>query len=79
MRHSEELQLKSEELEHQKNKEHAARDEVDRANQAQNDNAPLPGSKRLSKEAMQGKAIFITEGCIACHTQQVRGVDMDKM
>jgi cytochrome c oxidase cbb3-type subunit 2 len=45
----------------------------------QNDNAPLPGSKRLSKEAMQGKAIFITEGCIACHTQQVRDVDMDKM
>lgn len=42
-------------------------------------NAPLPNSKPLSKAAMEGKAIFIREGCIACHTQQVRNVDMDKM
>ncbi len=45
----------------------------------QNDNAPLPKSKPLSTEEMQGKAIFISEGCIACHTQQVRNVEMDKM
>ncbi|MDP9047055.1 MAG: cytochrome c [Bacteroidota bacterium] len=45
----------------------------------QNDNAPLPGSKPLSHAAEKGKAIFISEGCIACHTQQVRNVEMDKM
>lgn len=42
-------------------------------------NAPLPNSKPLSKTEMAGKGIFIREGCIACHTQQVRNVDMDKM
>lgn len=46
---------------------------------AEQNNAPLPNSKPLSAAAMQGKAIFISEGCIACHTQQVRNVDMDKM
>lgn len=40
--------------------------------------APLPDAKPLSKEAAMGKAIFISEGCMACHTQQVRNVDMDK-
>ncbi len=40
--------------------------------------APLPNAKPLSKEAAMGKAIFISEGCMACHTQQVRNVDMDK-
>ncbi|HEY5327297.1 MAG TPA: cbb3-type cytochrome c oxidase subunit II [Mucilaginibacter sp.] len=45
----------------------------------ENNNAPLPNSKPLSNEAMQGKAIFVSEGCIGCHTQQVRNVDMDKM
>lgn len=40
--------------------------------------APLPNSKPLSKEAEMGKAIFVSEGCMACHTQQVRNVDMDK-
>ncbi len=40
--------------------------------------APLPNAKPLSKEAEMGKAIFISEGCMACHTQQVRNVDMDK-
>ena len=43
------------------------------------DNAPLPNSKPLSAEATQGKAIFVAEGCIACHTQQVRNVEMDKV
>lgn len=39
---------------------------------------PLPNAKPLSKEAEMGKAIFISEGCVACHTQQVRNIDMDK-
>ncbi len=45
----------------------------------QNNNAPLPNSKPLSTEEAQGKAVFIAEGCIGCHTQQIRDVDMDKM
>ncbi len=45
----------------------------------QNNNAPLPGAKPLSPEAEKGKAIFVANGCVACHTQQVRNIDMDKM
>src|SRR5690606_5236681 len=42
-------------------------------------NAPLPGAKPLSADALEGKKIFISEGCVACHTQQVRNVDMDEV
>lgn len=42
-------------------------------------NTPLPGSQPLSGDALKGKAIYIANGCVACHTQQVRNVDMDKM
>lgn len=45
----------------------------------QQNNAPLPGAEPLSADARKGKAIFIAEGCVACHTQQVRNVDMDKV
>lgn len=45
----------------------------------QDKNAPLPGAVPLSEEAYAGKMLFISEGCVACHTQQVRNVDMDKM
>ena len=41
--------------------------------------APLPNAEPLSREAMEGKAIFVANGCVACHTQQVRDVDMDKI
>lgn len=44
----------------------------------QENNRPLPGAKALSPEAVKGKAIFIANGCVACHTQQVRNLDMDK-
>ncbi len=40
---------------------------------------PLAGAKPLTKMEAAGKAIYIQEGCIACHTQQVRNVDMDKV
>lgn len=40
---------------------------------------PLPKSQPLSNDATLGKAVFIREGCVACHSQQVRNVDMDKM
>ena len=45
----------------------------------QENNAPLPNAIPLSDDAVKGKAIFIKEGCVACHTQQVRNVDMDKL
>jgi len=45
----------------------------------QNNNAPLPNATPLSEEAFAGKQVFIANGCVACHTQQVRNVDMDKV
>ena len=45
----------------------------------QENNAPLPNYEPLSDEAFLGKKSFIANGCVACHTQQVRNVDMDKM
>ncbi|HRP58319.1 cbb3-type cytochrome c oxidase subunit II [Agriterribacter sp.] len=45
----------------------------------QRNNAPLPNAEPLSDDAVKGKAIFIANGCVACHTQQVRNVDMDKI
>lgn len=41
--------------------------------------APLPGTAVLSDDARKGKEIFIANGCVACHTQQVRNVEMDKV
>lgn len=41
-------------------------------------NQPLPGATDLSPAARKGKAIYVANGCIACHTQQVRNLDMDK-
>jgi len=46
---------------------------------AEKNHVPLPGSKPLTVDELAGKAIYIREGCIACHTQQVRDVDMDKI
>lgn len=46
-------------------------------NQARN--APLPGAEPLSEDARKGKALYIANGCVACHTQQVRNLDMDKV
>lgn len=45
----------------------------------QDNNAPLPNAVPLSEEANAGKQVFIANGCVACHTQQVRNVDMDKV
>ena len=49
------------------------------AMKVQRNNAPPPGAVPLSEDARKGKAVFIAEGCVACHTQQVRNVDMDKV
>lgn len=40
---------------------------------------PLPDAKPLTKDELAGKMIYIENGCVACHTQQVREVEMDKM
>ncbi len=45
----------------------------------QSANRPLPGSEPLTASEMRGKMLFIQNGCVACHTQQVRNVDMDKV
>lgn len=39
---------------------------------------PLPDAKPLTKEEKAGKDLYVANGCIACHTQQVRGIDQDK-
>lgn len=38
---------------------------------------PIPSTSNLTEEEAEGKLIYIREGCVACHTQQVRNVDMD--
>ena len=45
----------------------------------QKNNKPLPGAEALSANAVRGKNIYIANGCVGCHTQQVRNVDMDKV
>ncbi len=40
---------------------------------------PLSESKPLTEAESRGKSIYIREGCVACHTQQVRNVDMDQV
>lgn len=45
----------------------------------QNNNAPLPNAEPLTEAALAGKKSFISNGCVACHTQQVRNVDMDNI
>ena len=45
----------------------------------QANNAPLPNAVPLNPSEYAGKQVFIANGCVACHTQQVRNVEMDKM
>jgi len=45
----------------------------------QNNNSPLPGAEQLSNDALKGKALYVENGCVACHTQQVRNIEMDKV
>lgn len=45
----------------------------------QEHNAVLPNAVPMSADAMAGKEIYIANGCVGCHSQQVRNVDMDKM
>jgi len=45
----------------------------------QKNNAPLPNMEPMSEDALAGKMVFIANGCVACHTQQVRSIEMDKV
>jgi len=45
----------------------------------QKNNKSLPGAEALSADAVRGKNIYIANGCVGCHTQQVRNVDMDRV
>lgn len=45
----------------------------------QNNNGPLPNAVPLTGEALEGKALYVSNGCVACHTQQVRNLEMDKV
>ena len=47
--------------------------------QNQNNNAPLPGSVPLAGDALAGKSVYVAEGCVGCHSQQVRNIEMDKV
>ncbi len=40
---------------------------------------PLPKQPALTESELNGLHIYISEGCVACHTQQVRNIAMDKM
>lgn len=46
---------------------------------AQENNDPLPSSKPLTEQEQFGQHIYISEGCVACHTQQVRPVPSDEV
>ncbi|WP_350291643.1 cbb3-type cytochrome c oxidase subunit II [uncultured Croceitalea sp.] len=45
----------------------------------QNSVQPLSKAVDLSPEERAGLNIYIAEGCVACHTQQVRNIEMDKV
>jgi cytochrome c oxidase cbb3-type subunit 2 len=38
---------------------------------------PIPGQKDLTNSERKGLGIYVSENCVACHTQQVRNIEMD--
>ena len=48
------------------------------AYQMQENTEPLPEMKPMTDAELNGLHLFIKEGCVACHTQQVRNIAMDK-
>jgi len=45
----------------------------------QNSVQPLSKAKDLTKAERAGLHTYIAEGCVACHTQQVRNIEMDEV
>jgi cytochrome c oxidase cbb3-type subunit 2 len=43
----------------------------------EDNNAPLEGSKPLTPQQERGFDVYVAEGCLYCHTQQVRPLDVD--
>ncbi|HQV74282.1 MAG TPA: cbb3-type cytochrome c oxidase subunit II [Flavobacteriales bacterium] len=39
---------------------------------------PLPDMPKMTDAQRRGLAVYVSEGCMACHTQQVRNIEMDK-
>lgn len=39
----------------------------------------LPDQPKMTEQEYKGQQIYISEGCVACHTQQVRNIEMDNM
>ncbi|MFT3884040.1 MAG: cbb3-type cytochrome c oxidase subunit II [Flavobacteriales bacterium] len=39
---------------------------------------PLPGMPEMTAAERRGLAVYVSENCGACHTQQVRNIEMDK-
>lgn len=44
----------------------------------QENNPALPGAVKLNDAELRGKMVYISEGCQACHTQQVRSNAIDQ-
>lgn len=40
---------------------------------------PLPSMEPLTDQEQRGLEIYVAEGCVGCHTQQVRNIEMDKV
>ena len=40
---------------------------------------PLPDQQPLTANEQKGLRIYVSENCMACHTQQVRNIEMDNM
>lgn len=40
---------------------------------------PLPAMQPMTEAQTRGLDLYISEGCVACHTQQVRNIEMDKV
>ena len=49
------------------------------AYQSQENTQPLSQMVPMTDTELRGLHLFIKEGCVACHTQQVRSIEMDKI
>lgn len=43
------------------------------------DVAPLPEQAALTDDEREGLHVYISQGCVTCHTQQVRNIEMDNV
>lgn len=45
----------------------------------QEENKPLPSSEPLTELQQRGLNVYVSEGCMYCHTQQVRPIEMEEV